>query len=61
MFVSYIIGVALGLVLISIINTGRIMQNFFLIITITVLNCYLDGFVYQTFKKISHEKDNLIE
>ena len=59
-FVSYIIGVAIGLILASISNTG-IMRNLSLILTIIGLNCYLDGFVYQIFKKISHEKDNLIE
>ena len=36
-------------------------MSFSLVVTFSI--CYLEGFLYQSFKKISHEKDkdNLIE
>ena len=37
----------------------REMVSFSLVVTFLI--CYLEGFLYQTFKKISHKKDNLIE
>lgn len=63
-FVSYILGEAIGYVsnflVVTLSNIG-IKQTFSFILVVVVLNCYLEGFLYQTFKKISHEKDNLIE
>lgn len=63
-FVSYILGEAIGYILnflvVTISNAG-IKPTFSFILVVVVLNCYLEGFLYQTLKKISYEKDNLIE
>lgn len=64
--VSFLIGDAIGFVVrvLSVLKyTGkggiREMMSFSFVVTFLI--CYLEGFLYQTFKKISHKKDNLIE
>ena len=64
--VSFLMGDAIGFVVrvLSVLRyTGkggiREMVSFSLVVTFLI--CYLEGFLYQTFKKISHKKDNLIE
>ena len=39
----------------------RMTEVFSFTLVTTFLGCYLEGFLYETFKKISHKKDNLIE
>ncbi|MHD0317100.1 hypothetical protein [Fusobacterium sp. THCT1E2] len=64
--ISFVIGEAIGFMLKVFFEQGhtskvRMTEVFSFTLVTTFLGCYLEGFLYETFKKISHKKDNLIE
>ncbi|WP_279119953.1 hypothetical protein [Fusobacterium varium] len=59
--VSFITGKAIVFMVNSISeqgSEGRVVEVLSFALVATFLACYLEGFLYQTFKKISHEKSN---
>lgn len=65
-FIGYIIlGITAGEILDYILSYSRVILTIFPMFILNIImiigDSYLEGFLYQTLKKVSHEKDNLIE